>query len=284
MLWMLVASAFFALMGAAGKVASRELPAIEVAFFRSFLSLGAIAGLAAVFGWNLRVADKPRMALRGLAGTVSLIAYFWTIASMPLAEALVLANTSPVFTAIFAWWLLGERPSLRSTGGLALAIGGVAVLVRPGSAFYSLNAAVALLGAACAGLAHTQVRTLRHEPAWGIVFWFMLIASLTTLPAMAPVFVVPRLPAVWLALAGAALSATIAQGAMTLSYRLAPASRASVASLASVLMATFIGIAAFGEIPRPATWVGGTMILVGTGLAASRRRSRETADNNAEVA
>jgi drug/metabolite transporter (DMT)-like permease len=268
-LWMVVASAFFAMMGAAGKAASRELPAIEVAFFRSFLSLLAIAAMARGLGWNLRVTDRPRMALRGLAGTASLISYFWSLSIMPLAEAILLANTSPIFTALLAWWLLGEKPTLRSAGGLAVATLGVAVLVRPGSEFFGPGAAIALFGAACAGLAYTQVRTLRDEPTWGIVFWFMLIASLTTSLAMVPIFEVPRPPEVWWALAGAALAATAAQGAMTLSYSLAPASTASVASLCTVLIAAVFGALLFGEIPGPATAIGGAFILGGTWLAAT---------------
>ncbi|MBM3267999.1 MAG: DMT family transporter [Candidatus Sericytochromatia bacterium] len=269
-LWMLVASTFFALMGAAGKAAAAELPAIEVAFFRSFLSFLLIAACAGAQRWDLRVGDRPRMALRALAGTVSLVAYFWALSVMPLAEALLLAHTSPIFTALFAWWLLGEKPTRRSVAGLVLALVGVALLLRPGTAVFGAGGAVALLGAASAGLAYTQVRTLKEEPTWGIVFWFMLVAWAATLPAMAPTFVMPTHPGIWAALAGAGFTATLAQGAMTRSYRLAPAGTASIASLGTVLVATVIGVVAFGEVPGPATWAGGVLILAGTWVAASR--------------
>lgn len=148
---MLAASFMFALMGALGKAASATLPPMEVAFLRSFGSWVILAGAVAGGAFTVRVRNLPAMILRCLAGAASMAGYFWTLAQLPLADATLLTYTSPIFTALAAWWILRERPSWVTWAGLLLALAGTAVLIRPESHLWQPASAIGLLGAALTG-------------------------------------------------------------------------------------------------------------------------------------
>lgn len=268
---MLAASLMFALMGALAKATSATLPPMEVAFLRSFGSWVLLVVAVAGGRLTMKVRNLPAMVVRCLAGSVSMAAYFWTLAHLPLADATILTYTSPIFTALAAWWILQERPDRSTWIGLLVAVAGTAVLVRPDSHLWQTASAIGILGAVLSGLAMTQLRELgKTEDPWTIVFWYMTIASALTLPAALPDFRWPS-PWTWAMVVGMGVTATAAQGLMTIAYQRMPAALASTASLATVLMVAVLGMTAFHEVPGLLTWIGGGLIL-GGGLVAGMRR------------
>lgn len=268
LLLMAGAALSFAVMAAAGKQAGSSMPLLAVAFWRSFGSFLLLLPLvlAGTLPWRIR--DRRGLGLRALSGTAAMACYFWTLGQLPLAEALLWSHTSPLFTTLLAWWRLGERPRMRGLAGLLLAGLGIWGILRPDLGEVRADALIGLLGGALAGLAYTQVRALREEATWAVVFGFMGLASLFLAPAV--ILQSGTMPASgnvgWLALA--AVAATLAQGLMTAGYARAPAGPASVAQTSAVLHAMWLGALGFGEPPVPGSGPSALMLLAGIGLAA----------------
>jgi drug/metabolite transporter (DMT)-like permease len=150
--------------------------------------------------------------------------FFFAIAKMPLADAMLLKLTAPIFMPVIAVLWLHERV----TPALALALGigfaGVAVILDPqvgAGVQVSPVALIGLLGGILAALAKVTVRRLsRSEPPTRIVFYFALIAGLISAVPLLWAWQTPS-PSAALLLLGIAVAATLGQLALTrgLSWR-----------------------------------------------------------------
>lgn len=176
---MVLAAACFAVMGACVKAASGAFHTFELVFWRGLVGLAVMAAWAA---WLRRSPATPRWrmhATRSFTGALSLSGWYYALGHLPLAAAITLNYTSPLFIAalVSAGTLLHGRGRLEPAllGAVALGFGGVALLLRPsfneGDAF---AAAVGLASGAISAVALLQVRALSRqgEDDWKIVFWF----------------------------------------------------------------------------------------------------------------
>src|SRR5690349_17761617 len=114
-LYAVASGACFAVMGAFIKLASRELSNEMVVFFRNLFGLCLLApwlllrsGVA-----GLRTQRLPGHLLRAAFGLTSMYCFFYGIAHLPLAEAMLLTYSMPLFIPFIAWIWLGERPPAR---------------------------------------------------------------------------------------------------------------------------------------------------------------------------
>src|SRR5256885_3108454 len=110
--FMLLATVFFAAMGALVKYVSATLPVEMVVFFRSAF------GLLALLPWLMRRGTPTLRTQRPIAhvtrsavGLASMACFFYAIGYMPLSEAVLLNYSAPLFIPFVAWLWLGERIS-----------------------------------------------------------------------------------------------------------------------------------------------------------------------------
>ncbi|HEY9857734.1 MAG TPA: DMT family transporter [Stenomitos sp.] len=268
--FMVGSSLSFAVMGALVKVASETLPFQEVTFFRAFGGLVFIGAWMLIRRLSFQANDKGLLIWRGVMGWAALTAYFYAIAHMYLADAVLLNYTSSFFTALLAAVFLGERLTTRTVLCLATALGGVALVVGPKGGFWNLGALAGLGSALCAAFAYVAVkRATANNSPWAIVLYFSLVASVLTLPWLLRDYHAPS-PNEWLLLVGLAASATVAQLLMTYGYQLARASTASVVTLSTPLFSAALAYACFQLVPTWGTWLGGALIL-GAGVVLATR-------------
>ena len=172
---MFIATLFFAVMNVGVKLLV-GIPAHEIVFFRALVSLVAAYALmrrAGVSAWGRR---RVLLVLRGLAGTVALVAYFYSLHLMPLATAVTLQHMSPLFTILIAGPLLGERASGSQWGYFLLAFAGVLLIKGFDHRVTMLELSLGLTAAAFAGLAYNLVRMLKDtDHALVVVFYFPLV-------------------------------------------------------------------------------------------------------------
>lgn len=115
-LWMIVASLLFACMGVCVKLGSAYFSTGELVFYRGFVGLLLMALLARWQGISYRTPHWRRQLSRGLSGTGSLMCYFFALGALPLATAVTLNYTSPLFVALLlALWF--REPVGRSLFG-----------------------------------------------------------------------------------------------------------------------------------------------------------------------
>lgn len=267
--WMLVASFLFAVMGVLVKLASGHFSSPELVFYRSLFGLLSIY-LFIVLGTRqwlapLRTRYLASHVKRSLSGFLALVMFFYAIAHLPLATAITLNYTAPLFLAAMTAWWLKERHGRGLVAAVLLGFGGVAVLLQPGWQDQDIFAGgIGLTSGLLAAVAYLNVRTLgrQGEPEWRVVFYFTLIATLgAALWMLTAGFARPR-PQDWPLLVAMGLTATLAQLAMTRAYRLGNTLTVGTLAYSNVAFSAGYGVLLFGDRLPLGAWIGMALIVL----------------------
>ncbi len=268
----LISSASFAGMGACVRMASETLPQSEVVFFRNFMALLFLLPLMLHRRVSFKTGVFPFHLLRSVTGLAAMYLYFYALYHLPLASALLLNYTSPLFVAMIAIVWLKEGST--RTRMLALIIGmfGVALLFNPASEIASVAGVLGLLSGAFAGLALATVKKLSAtEPAIRTVTWFALLSGLISFVPMAFEFQWPGL-STWGWLLALGLLANMGQLGLTIAYGKAAATQVSPLGYSSLVFAGVLGFVVWGEYPD-AIGLMGAALVVFAGVLVARERS-----------
>ena len=265
----------FASMGVGVRIASQELPNEMIVFFRNLFGLCLLSpwllrnGLPGLYTHTLHL-----HLLRALAGVTAMYCFFYAIAHMPLADAMLLKITAPVFMPLVALVWLGEPAGRHVWIAIAIGFAGVLLILRPGLDGISPVALIALTGGIFAAIAKVTVRRLsRSEPTSLIVFYFALVGTLVSSIPLTWAWQTPSTQA-WLWLFALAIFATLGQLCLTKGLSLAPAGRMGAFGYFSVIFGAAYGWIFWGESLLWTTAVGSALIVTG-GVFASRRSSRD---------
>jgi S-adenosylmethionine uptake transporter len=269
-LWMLVASFLFACMGVCVKYAAVTHSAVEITFYRSFISLILMFGLVRLRGVSLVTAHWRWQISRGVVGFFALFAYFYAITLLPLATAVTLNYTSAIFLAIYLA-LAGMRMRAGILGALAVGLIGVVLLLKPTlHADQLIGGLIGLGSGVLAGMAYFSVRELgaRGEPETRTVFYFSLVSSVC-----AGVWLVfSELHTVdlksGLLLLGVASFATVAQLAMTRAYTRGTTMMSAALAYSTVIFSSLFGALFWGEVLDASAWLAIGLIIL-SGIAAT---------------
>lgn len=276
-LWMLVASLFFASMGVCVKLAAETHSAVEITFYRSFVALLLMFGLVRLRGVRLATPHWRWQVSRGIVGFSALFAYFHAIALLPLATAVTLNYTSPLFLALILVFWAGERVRWTLYIALALGLAGVALLLRPSfEADQWLGGLAALASGAGAGLAYFHVRQLGRlgEPEWRTVFYFSLASALIGLPWLLASQTVHAVSGngAWLVLGVGGFGA-LAQLAMTRAYKRGSTLVSASLAYSTVIFASLFGVLLWDEVLPLPSWLGIGLIVASGMLASAQSRA-----------
>ena len=275
----MAAGAFwFSVMSLLVKGAGARLPSLELVLARAVVTLVLSVVLlrrARLHPWGTH---RRRLVLRGLFGFTGLVCFYYSLTHLPIAEATVLQYTNPIFTALLAAMLLGERLTWRESGAALISLAGVVLVARPAALFGgaaplpTIPVLVALFGALVSAAAYVTVRSLgSSEHPLVVVFYFPLVSVPLAIPAVLPVWIRPT-PLEWLALVGIGVATQIAQVYMTRGLQLEPAGRATAVGYLQVVFAAAWGMLLFHEALHPLTLLGTVLVVSGTLALALRRR------------
>lgn len=278
--WPLYAACvFFALMALSVKLvtspgwASEDaLPAVQVTFFRSALCLVLVLPLLCreLKSYPLRRDKLKPLFLRSLAGGLAMIAYFQAIAKLPLATAVLLNYTSPIWAGLFAWLFLHEALSAGVVLAYPLAFAGVCLVVGgPGATMDAPGVFLALASAVMAGAAYTALRGLRGTPPGIVVTGLCSVTMLVTGPFCYAQYQPPS-SSEWglLWLCGAA--SAVAQILLTLGYRFSSTASASTVGLATVAVSGLLSCVVLGDQLAVPQWFGMIVLLWATSQTGKR--------------
>ncbi|MGQ5523703.1 DMT family transporter [Chitinimonas sp. PSY-7] len=262
--WMLLASLLFACMGVFVKLGAPQFSTAELVFYRCLVGFVFIGVVVLMRGGSLRSPVLGKQFSRAIAGTVSLMLYFYAIAHLPLATAVTLNYTSPLFLALFTTIWLHERPSRELLFAVAMGFVGVMVLLQP--TFSRDQWFAGLLGLASgfgAGFAYLNVRMLGEagEPEWRTVFYFSLLATV----AAGVWMVFDRFSPVHWGNIGILLGmggcATAAQLAMTRAYRKGRTLVVAGLAYSTVLCSSLFGLLIWGDKLGTSSWLAIALII-----------------------
>lgn len=275
-LWMLVAGLFFACMGALVKIGAQTLSSNELVFYRSLFGLITIFILTRSSRKTLSTHRWKLHMSRSVLGFASLALYFYAITALPLATAVTLNYTSPLFLAALTLFYL--RRDAKPVLMLAIVVGfaGVALLLQPSfSSGTWLPALLGLISGLLAGIVYLQVTQLGRlgEPEWRTVFYFTLVSTIGSgLWMLIHQFHALTLHELAL-LAAMGACATLAQLAMTRAYRKGDPLVAGSLAYSTVILSSLFGIVLWGETLSPTGWTGIGLIIV-SGIISMHGRIR----------
>ena len=252
----------FASMGVAIRLVATEVPTEVVVFFRNLFSvLLLIPWLLRRAGAGLVTRVPGLHLLRAIAGLGAMYCFFHAIAHIPLAEAMLLKLTTPLFIPVIALFWLRERITPAIALAAALGFAGVLLVLRPGFSGISVQAAIGLLGGGFAAVALVTVRRMADtEPPARIVFYFAALATLVSAVPLAWVWRTPSPPALgWLV--AISLLATLGQVCLTRGLALAPASQVGPFGYFAVIFGAAYGWFLWHEPLAWGTLVGSLLVL-----------------------
>lgn len=270
-LWMVAASFFFACMGVCVKLAAESFSAAEVVFYRSAISLIFMFAVVYLRGIPIRTPHWRFQLWRSASGFVSLLLYFYAVSMLPLATAVTLAYTSPLFLAVYLWWFGKTRLGGGMLGALALGFVGVVLLLRP--TFHAdqvLGGLIGLGSGMIAGLAYFNVKELgeRGEVEERTVFYFSSFSAVASGVWMV-FFEFHRVDLEGgLLLLGVGGFGTIAQLAMTRAYKRGKTLMSASLAYSTVIFASLFGMLIWHETLSVGAW-SAIVLIVASGVVAT---------------
>ncbi|MBX2879456.1 MAG: DMT family transporter [Granulosicoccus sp.] len=246
-----------------------------------------------VVGWSgFKPSRAGTMLLRGFMGFSAYIAYYLAIVIMPLAEAVAIVFTAPIFVTIFSAWLFGEKVGLRRWSAVTLGFLAVLIMLGPQGDFFRLASGLAFVAAICYAAMILLTGFLKQQNATlSIAFYsavaFALGSVLANLLVMAlPVIesdnaTVQFLVRDWRApsaqdlcvLIGLGVLATFSQFLLVKAYSTAPMSAVAPFEYTYIIWAVLFGYWLWDELPEVWTWLG-MLLLVACNLYILYREQR----------
>jgi drug/metabolite transporter (DMT)-like permease len=269
-LLMVTSALLFALMGVAVKVAAQSLPNAMVVFFRNAVGLLALAPWLWRLGLRgLRTRHLREHVIRSLAGLASMYCFFYALAHLRLADAILLNYSIPLFMPFVESAWLGEPFPRRLWGVILLGFAGIVLILKPGLGLFQPVALIGLLSALFASVAQVGIRRLtRTEPVERIVFYFGAISTAISAAPLIPEWRTPP-AAMWALLAALGIVATAGQLTLTRAYSHAPATRVGPFIYSAVVFAALLDWLFFGMLPDRLS-LGGALLVVTAGVLALR--------------
>lgn len=270
----ILASLIFSLMNALVKAVGDTIPSSEIVFFRSVIGTILIYYFMKRNSVPFSRKGIPMLMLRGVFGALYLLAYFYTISKIPLADASILAHLSPFFAVFFSFLILGERVSKKVLMIVPLVVLGTILLVKPGAyESYSVFALVGVLSAVFAGAAATSIRYLsRTHHSFEIVFYFLATGTLVAIPLMWNDFVLPSLADFVILLAIGVVS-LLGQVFLTKAFTHESVVVVEVARYIGIVFNALWGFLFWTEIPDMFTVTGGILIITAC-ILLSRKKNK----------
>ncbi len=263
--WMSGALVSFMAMALGGREAAGELNTFQILFFRSLVGLLLISALLTINGWaQVKTYQIGLHLIRNLAHFGGQFGWFYGIAFISLAEVFAIEFTVPIWTAIAAWLILGERLTRLRITAIVLGFVGVMIILRPGTELISIAAVAVLAGAFGFAISHTLTKKLTHGNTPLCILFYMTVVQL-------PLGFVPSLenwlwPSTytWGWLVVLSITALSAHYCMARAFKLADATVVVPMDFLRLPLIALVGFAFYNEAIDLWLVLGAAVILSGT--------------------
>jgi len=264
----------FTAMAIAARELLRHMGTFEIVFLRSIVMLAIVlamlprAGLA-----TLRTRRISIHLWRNAIHFLGQVLWVYSIGALTLATVFAIEFTMPMWTALLAWLFLKERLTFPRLVMLALGLGGVLLILRPGGGSFHPAALGMVLGSLCYASSFIFTKRLTStDSALAVLFWMAVIQLPLGLALSIPAWVTPvarDLP--WIL--GIGVGSYTAHYCMTRAVRIADASMVVGIDFIRLPLIAAVGALAYGEALDPMVFVGAAIIFAGTwyGIRAEKR-------------
>lgn len=277
---MLVFACSMSAMIAVVRHVSQEIHPFEAAFFRTFFGFLVFVPILVKNGAAILKTQRIGLhSIRSLLHVTSILLFFYGVSVTPLAKAMSISFSAPLFASVLAMVLLGEVLRIKRLLTLLLGFVGVLVVLRPG--FLEVNMGLlAILGAAVAwGSAMIAIKKLSDTETslTTTVYSTIFISPITFLVALTVWQTPDWQQFAWLALVGGlgslghlALAEAMKEGDVVVVLP---------ADFTKLIWAAVFGYLFFSEIPDWGTWLGGAVIFLAVSYIAYQEHQDSKNDN-----
>ncbi len=285
---MLCGAFLFAVMSALTHALGTRCDWLVVALVRTLFMFVTTAAVARFSGVTLVVWNPPSLWMRSLAGSFSLVCNFFALTRLPIADALTLNNTYPLWIVMIAWWQLRKPPTTGDILSVLAGTVGVVLIQQPHLDSDRLASMVALLSSVATAIAMMGLHRLKDVDPRAVVTHFAGVASLVALGwfclrgGSSAVTVSTDATTVWM-LIGVGATGTVGQVFLTKAYAAGPPTRVAVIALSQVAFALGFDVLLWSRALSPLTLVGFLLVLTPTAWLLTRSAERLQAGGKSSV-
>lgn len=277
-LFMLLSALIGALNGAVAKYLSQSMDPIEIVFYRNLIGVLIVLYSFKKFSVSIDTSKLHLLFLRGVFGALAMVLFFYTIATIPLGEAVVLNKTSPFFVTILAYYLMKESITLRIFFALIIGFIGIVFIMKPFGVEISIEHIFGVLGGFFAACAYATIKKIKDiYDARVIMLSFMGVGVLIPLALFlfTPYvhFKIHTDIFIWALIVFMAIISTASQWFLTRAYSISRASIIGVVSYSNIPFAIGFGVILGDSLPDLYTFLGIVLIVIG-GILVSKKSSK----------
>ena len=278
---MMLSILLFSMMDATVKWLGASYPTTQIMFFRctvALLPVLVIIWMRGGFG-ILRTQQKALHLFRSLMGISAMGLAFYAFSLMPLAEAVSILHTAPLFMTALSVLLLRESVGIRRWSAILIGFAGMLLVVRPGASMLESGSLYMLGAAFLIGCTTIVIRHLsKIDDPVCITFYFTLTGIVVSLLGMfLQGWTPPPVPDLAL-LMMVGLLGGLAQYLMTLSYQHLALGIISPLKYLTIVFGGIIAYLVWGEIPDLQSLCG-IALIIATGLYTLHRELLRGASN-----
>jgi drug/metabolite transporter (DMT)-like permease len=276
--WLMVLAAFvFSIADILTKYLTSHFSIMQIAFIRFLLGGIILWPVLSSRGISLKGTHTGILILRGLFGTFSFFCLLKSIALIPLANAIVLFYTFPLFVALFSFLLF--RTPIEKGELLLIGVGlvGIYILINPDFRSFNTGYLFGILSSGLGGMAMVLIHKARQTNSPLIIyFYFCLMGGILSLPFFVKEFRTSSFDhGILLVFLG--LMLLVGQILMNHAFKFCKASEGSLIMMSEIV---FAGIAGFLMFKDPLTFhfLLGSILIMGSGIGLNlmSRRSRHS--------
>lgn len=272
-LLLLLAIFTFTLMDATGKYLSQHYHPVQVVWARFMVNLAIVAlVLAPRLGRTLATRQPVVQLFRGVTQLGSILLFFTALQFIGLAEATAIMDLNPVLITLGGALFLGEKVGPRRLAGIAVALVGALLIIRPGLGVFQPAALLPLAGAFTYAAGALLTRVVRTDSVATSVLWSAVVGTIAS-SIVVPMFWQPIAASDLWAFAALAVFGTVSQYLLVKAFSAAEAGTLAPFGYTGLIWAGLWGFVFFGQLPDVWT-VTGAVIIVAAGLYVWSREAR----------
>lgn len=263
----------FCAMAIAARQLLQHIGTFEILFFRTAVAWLIVLAVALPSG--LAVLKTRRIGLhlwRNLVHLGGQSSWVYAIGALPLATVFAIEFTSPIWTAVLAVLMLGERMHRGRAVMLALGLAGVLVILRPGFGVFQPASLVMLFGSLCFAVQFIGTKRLAAtDSPLAVLFWMSAIQTPVCLAVALPGWAAPQ-PQDWPWIVGIGIGSFTAHYCMTRAMKVADAMVVVPVDFFRLPLIAVVGAVFYAEPFDPAVIVGAALIIAGVWYSLVRER------------
>jgi len=275
-LFVCIAGSLFPVMNAFSKALGSDYSPLQISWARFF---GHVVFLLAMFmprrGWRMLLTRRPGLQLtRSVIQLSSNVLFTIAIFHQPIADAAAIGMMGPLFVAILAWPMLGERTTPGRVAAVLTGFVGVLIVIRPGGDVFHWSALLLLASSACYALYQIFTRKVANiDPPETTTVWSSLFGAIGMLAVLPFVWITPHSLRDLFFFCGLGVIGGIGHYFVVRALAYAPANVISPFQYFQLIGSVAVGYLWFGHFPDAYTWLG-SAIITAAGLYVGWSQAR----------